>query len=47
MAYSIGANISWNVLGAAVAMVTAPLILFVLIVQRQLVSGLSQGMLRK
>jgi multiple sugar transport system permease protein len=47
MAYSIGANISWNVLGAAVALVTAPLILFVLIVQRQLISGLSQGMVRK
>ena len=47
MAYSIGANISWNVLGAAVVIVTAPLILFVLIVQRQLISGLSQGMLRK
>ncbi len=47
MAYSIGANISWNILGAAVVLVTAPLILFVLIVQRQLISGLSQGMLRK
>jgi multiple sugar transport system permease protein len=47
MAYSIGANISWNVLGAAVALVTAPLILFVLIVQRQLISGLSQGVVRK
>jgi multiple sugar transport system permease protein len=47
MAYSIGASISWNVLGAAVVIVTAPLILFVLVVQRQLISGLSQGMLRK
>jgi multiple sugar transport system permease protein len=47
VAYSIGANISWNVLGAAVVMITAPLILFVLIVQRQLISGLSQGILRK
>lgn len=47
VAYSIGANISWNVLGAAVVMITAPLILFVLIVQRQLISGLSQGVLRK
>lgn len=47
MAYSIGANISWNVLGAAVVLVTAPLILFVLIVQRQLISGLSQGVVRK
>jgi len=47
MAYSIGANISWNVLGAAVVLITAPLILFVLIVQRTLISGLSQGMVRK
>lgn len=47
IAYSIGANISWNVLGAAVVLITAPLILFVLIVQRQLISGLSQGALRK
>lgn len=47
VAYSIGANISWNVLGAAVVLITAPLILFVLIVQRQLISGLSQGTLRR
>jgi len=47
MAYSIGANISWNVLGAAVVLVTAPLILFVLLVQRQLISGLSQGTVRR
>lgn len=47
VAYSIGANISWNVLGAAVVMITAPLILFVLLVQRQLISGLSQGVVRK
>lgn len=47
VAYSIGANISWNVLGAAVVMITAPLILFVLIVQRQLISGLSQGVVRR
>ncbi len=47
MAYSIGANISWNVLGAAVVLITTPLILFVLIVQRQLISGLSQGVVRK
>ena len=43
MAYSIGADIAWNVLGAAVVLITAPLILFVLIMQRQLISGLSQG----
>lgn len=47
MAYSIGANVEWNVLGAAVVLVTAPLILFVLIMQRQLISGLSQGGIRK
>lgn len=47
VAYSIGANISWNVLGAAVVLVTAPLILFVLLVQRQLISGLSQGAVRR
>lgn len=47
MAYSIGADIEWNVLGAAVVLITAPLILFVLIMQRQLISGLSQGVIRK
>lgn len=47
VAYSIGANISWNVLGAAVVLVTAPLILFVLLVQRQLISGLSQGTVQR
>lgn len=47
MAYSIGADIAWNVLGAAVVMITAPLILFVLILQRPLIHGLSQGALRR
>ncbi|MDQ0315903.1 carbohydrate ABC transporter permease [Amorphus orientalis] len=43
LAYSVSADVEWNVLGAAVVLVTAPLILFVLITQRQLISGLSQG----
>ncbi len=47
MAYSIGADIHWNVLGAAVVLITAPLILFVLLLQRQFISGLSQGVVRK
>lgn len=47
MAYSIGADIKWNVLGAAVVLITAPLVLFVLVMQRQLISGLSQGVIRK
>lgn len=47
MAYSIGANIEWNVLGAAVVLITAPLILFVLVMQRHLISGLSQGVVRR
>jgi multiple sugar transport system permease protein len=47
MAYSIGADIEWNVLGAAVVLITAPLILFVLVMQHQLISGLSQGVVRK
>ena len=47
MAYSIGADIKWNILGAAVVLITAPLILFVLVMQRQLISGLSQGVIRK
>lgn len=47
MAYSIGADIQWNVLGAAVVLITAPLILFVLILQRQLISGLSQGVVKE
>ncbi len=46
MAYSIGANVQWNILGAAVILITAPLILFVLIMQRQLISGLSQGVIK-
>lgn len=47
LAYSVSADVEWNVLGAAVVLVTAPLILFVLITQRQLISGLSQGVVRK
>lgn len=47
MAYSIGANVEWNVLGAAVVLITAPLVLFVLIMQRQLISGLSQGVVKQ
>jgi multiple sugar transport system permease protein len=47
MAYSIGANVQWNILGAAVILVTAPLVLFVLIMQRQLISGLSQGVVKE
>jgi multiple sugar transport system permease protein len=47
MAYSIGANVQWNVLGAAVVLITAPLVLFVLIMQRQLISGLSQGVVKE
>lgn len=47
MAYSIGADIAWNVLGAAVVLITVPLVLFVLIMQRQLISGLSQGVVKK
>lgn len=46
MAYSIGANVQWNILGAAVILITAPLVLFVLIMQRQLISGLSQGVIK-
>ena len=47
MAYSIGADVDWNVLGAAVVLITAPLILFVLVMQRQLISGLSQGVVKR
>ncbi|WP_136443730.1 carbohydrate ABC transporter permease [Pacificoceanicola onchidii] len=47
MAYSIGASIQWNILGAAVILITAPLVLFVLIMQRQLISGLSQGVVKE
>jgi multiple sugar transport system permease protein len=47
MAYSIGANVQWNILGAAVILITAPLVLFVLIMQRQLISGLSQGVIKE
>lgn len=47
MAYSLGASIQWNILGAAVILITAPLILFVLIMQRQFISGLSQGVVKE
>lgn len=47
MAYSIGASIQWNILGAAVILITAPLVLFVLIMQRQLINGLSQGVVKE
>lgn len=45
--YSIGAQVEWNVLGAAVVLISAPLVLFVLLTQRQLISGLSQGVIRR
>jgi multiple sugar transport system permease protein len=45
--YSIGARVEWNVLGAAVVLISAPLVLFVLLTQRQLISGLSQGVARR
>lgn len=46
MAYAVGVNVQWNLLGAACVFITAPIILFVLIVQKQFISGLSQGMAR-
>jgi multiple sugar transport system permease protein len=45
--YSIGARVEWNILGAAVVMISAPLVLFVLLTQRQLINGLSQGVVRR
>lgn len=45
--YSVSARVEWNVLGAAVVLITAPLILFVLLTQRQLISGLSQGVIKR
>lgn len=46
MAYAIGVNVQWNLLGAACLFMTAPIILFVLIVQKQFISGLSQGVVK-
>ena len=47
LGYSISARVEWSVLGAAVVLITAPLILFVLLTQRQLISGLSQGVIKR
>jgi multiple sugar transport system permease protein len=46
MAYAVGVNVQWNLLGAACLFITAPIILFVLLVQKQFISGLSQGIAR-
>jgi len=46
MAYAVGVNVQWNILGAACLFITAPIILFVLLVQKQFISGLSQGVVR-
>ena len=46
MAYAVGVNVQWNLLGAACLFITAPIILFVLLVQKQFISGLSQGVVR-
>ena len=46
MAYAVGVNVQWNLLGAACVFITAPIILFVLLVQKQFISGLSQGLAR-
>jgi multiple sugar transport system permease protein len=46
MAYAIGVNVQWNILGAACLFITAPIILFVLVVQKQFISGLSQGVVK-
>lgn len=46
LAYAIGVNVQWNLLGAACLFITAPIILFVLLVQKQFISGLSQGYAR-
>lgn len=46
IAYAVGVNVQWDLLGAACVFATAPIILFVLLVQRQFISGLSQGVVK-
>jgi multiple sugar transport system permease protein len=44
--FAVNAEVSWDVLGAACLIITAPILLFVIAVQRQLIRGLSMGMVR-
>ena len=46
LAYAFGTNVHWNLLGAACVFTTAPIILFLVLVQKQFISGLSQGVVR-
>lgn len=44
--FAVNAEVSWDVLGAACLIITAPIMIFVIAVQKQFISGLSMGMVR-
>lgn len=44
--FAVNAEVSWDVLGAACLIITAPILLFVVAVQKQFIRGLSMGMVR-
>lgn len=44
--FAVNAEVSWDVLGAACLIITAPIMIFVIAVQKQFIRGLSMGMVR-
>jgi multiple sugar transport system permease protein len=46
MAYAVGTFIQWDLLGASCLFITIPIMVFVLIVQKQFIRGLSTGVAR-
>lgn len=44
--FAVNAEVSWDVLGAACLIITAPIMVFVIAVQKQFIRGLSMGMVR-
>ncbi|WP_420006417.1 carbohydrate ABC transporter permease [Arenibacterium sp. LLYu02] len=44
--FAVNAEVSWDVLGAACLIITAPIMIFVVAVQKRFISGLSMGMVR-
>ncbi len=44
--FAVNAEVSWDILGAACLIITAPILIFVIAVQKQFIRGLSMGMVR-
>jgi multiple sugar transport system permease protein len=44
--FAVNAEVSWDLLGAACLIITVPILLFVVAVQKQFIRGLSMGMVR-